>query len=81
MMPLQLHIHDIKEWRHEGFAFVLIAHDSAQIIGLPSLKNMLPVINHDQELYLRDATKYDRPLKRRKLFVINFLRQMRTFSN
>jgi len=79
LLPLQLHIHDLSEWRHEGQAYVHIAYDAAYLVGLPSLKNKFPIVNHDQELYLRDATRFDRPPSRRKTFVLNFLRQMRSY--
>ena len=80
LLPLQLHAHNIQNWHPETDAFVHIARDSAGLIGLPSLMNKIPVINYDQELMLREATKYDRPPKRRKLFVINFVKQMRSIS-
>ena len=81
LLPLQLHAHNIQNWHPETDAFVHIARDSAGLIGLPSLMNKIPVINYDQELMLREATKYDRPPKRRKLFVMKFLRSTNTFSN
>ena len=80
LLPLQLHAHNIQNWHPETDAFVHIARDSAGLIGLPSLMNKIPVINYDQELMLREATKYDRPPKRRKLFVINLVKQMRSIS-
>ncbi len=80
LLPLQLHAHNIQNWHPEMDAFVHIARDSAGLIGLPSLMNKIPVINYDQELMLREATKYDRPPKRRKLFVMNFVKQMRSIA-
>ena len=80
LLPLQLHAHNIQNWHPEMDAFVHIARDSAGLIGLPSLMNKIPVINYDQELMLREATKYDRPPKRRKLFVMNFVKQMRSMA-
>ena len=80
LLPLQLHAHNIQSWHPEMDAFVHIARDSAGLIGLPSLMNKIPVINYDQELMLREATKYDRPPKRRKLFVMNFVKQMRSIA-
>ena len=80
LLPLQLHAHNIQNWHPETDAFVHIARDSAGLIGLPSLMNKVPVINYDQELMLREATKYDRPPKRRKLFVMNFVKQMRSIT-
>jgi hypothetical protein len=81
LLPLQLHAHNIQNWHPEMDLFVYIARDSAALIGLPNLMNKFPVINYDQELALREATKYDRPPKRRKLFVLKFLRSTNTFSN
>ncbi len=81
LLPLQLHIHDLTEWRHEGQAYLHIAYDAAYLIGLPNLKNKFPVQNHNPELYLREADRFDRPPSRRKVFVLNFLRQMRTYSH
>lgn len=80
LLPLQLHAHNIQNWHPEMDAFVHIARDSAGLIGLPSLANKFPVINYDQELMLREATKYDRPPKRRKLFVMYFVKQMRSIA-
>ena len=80
LLPLQLHAHNIQNWHPEMDAFVHIARDSAGLIGLPSLMNKIPVINYDQELMLREATKYDQPPKRRKLFVMKFVKQMRSIT-
>lgn len=81
LLPLQLYANDLQYFRLETDVCVLIARDSAGLIGLPTLMNRFPIINHDQELMVRDATKYDRPTKRRKLFVLKFLRSTNTFSN
>ena len=81
LLPLQLYANDLQHFRFETDVYVRIARDSAGLIGLPSMMNKVPVINYDQELLLRDATKYDRPPKRRKLFILKFLRSTNTFSN
>ena len=81
LLPLQLYANDLQHFRLETDVYVRIARDSAVLIGVPNLMNRFPVINHDQELILREATKYDRPLKRRKLFILKFLRSTNTFSN
>lgn len=73
LLPLQLYAHDIQNWHPETDVYVRIARDTAGLIGLPSLMNKVPVINYDQELLLREPTKYDRPPKRRKIFIKNFL--------
>jgi hypothetical protein len=81
LLPIQLYANDLQHWRPETDVYVRIARDSAALIGLPSLMNRFPIINYNQELVLREATKYDRPPKRRKIFVLNFLRSTRTFSD
>lgn len=81
LLPLQLYAHDIQNWHPETDVYVRIARDSAVLIGVPNLMNRFPVINYDQELFLREPTKYDRPPKRRKLFILQFLRSTKTFSN
>ncbi len=81
LLPLQLYAKNLQDFRLEIDVYVRIAIDSAGLIGLPTLMNRFPVINHDQELMVRDATKYDRPPKRRKLFILKFLGSTRTFSN
>lgn len=81
LLPLQLYAKDLQHFRLETDVYVRIARDSAGLIGLPTLMNRFPIINHDQELMVRDATKYDRPPKRRKLFVLKFLSSTNTFSN
>lgn len=81
LLPLQLYANDLQHFSLEADICVRIARDSAGLIGLPTLMNRFPIINNDQELMVRDATKYDRPPKRRKLFVLKFLRGTNTFSN
>jgi hypothetical protein len=81
LLPLQLYANNLQNWHPEMDAFVCIARDSAGLIGLPSLMNKFPVISYDQELFLREPTKYDEPPKRRKWFVLKFLRSMNTFAN
>jgi hypothetical protein len=81
LLPIQIYANDIQHFRPETDLYVRIARDTAVLIGLPNLMNRFPVINHDQELILREANKYDRPLKRRKQFIIKFLRSTKTFSN
>jgi hypothetical protein len=81
LLPIQIYANDLQHYRPETDLYVRIARDTAVLIGLPNLMNRFPVINHDQELILREATKYDRPPKRRKLFILKFLRSTNTFSN
>lgn len=81
LLPIQLYANDLQHWRPETDVYVRIARDSAILIGLPSLMNRFPIINHNQELVLREATKYDKHPKRRKLSVLKFLRSTRTFSD
>jgi hypothetical protein len=81
LLPLQVYANDLQHFRPETDIYVRIARDTAVLIGVPNLMNRFPVINYDQELMLRDATKYDRPPKRRKLFILKFLRSTKTFSN
>ena len=81
LLPIQIYANDIQHYRPETDLYVRIARDTAVLIGLPNLMNRFPVINYDQELILREATKYDRPIKRRKQFILKFLRSTKTFSN
>ena len=81
LLPMQIYANDIQHFRPETDLYVRIARDTAVLIGVPNLMNRFPVINHDQELILREATKYDQPLKRRKLFILKFLRGTNTFSD
>lgn len=81
LLPLQIYINDPQHLMPETDLYVRIARDVAVLVGVPNLMNRFPVINHDQELVLRAATKYDQPLKRRKLFILKFLRSTKTFSN
>jgi hypothetical protein len=81
LMPIQIYANELQYFRPETDLYVRIARDTAVLIGVPNLMNRFPVINHDQELILREATKYDRPIKRRKQFILNFLRSTKTFSD
>ena len=80
LLPLQLTMHHLEEWHHAAFSYVQIANDSANLIGLPNLRNKFPIQVDNQELLLRDPNPDDKPLTRRKTYVIQFLRQMRTFA-
>lgn len=81
LLPIQLYANDLQHWRPETDVYVRIARDSAVLIGIPNLMNRFPLINHNQELALREPTKYDKLPKRRKLFILKFLRNTRTFSD
>ncbi len=81
LMPVQLYANDLQHLKLETDLYVRIARDTAVLIGVPNLMNRFPVTNYDQELALREATKYDRPLKRRKQFILKFLRSTNTFSH
>jgi hypothetical protein len=80
LLPIQIYANDIQHYRPETDLYVRIARDTAVLIGLPNLMNRFPVINHDQELILREATKYDRPLKRRKQFIKKFVEDMQVLK-
>jgi hypothetical protein len=81
LLPIQIYANDLQHYHPETDLYVRIARDTALLMGMPNLMNRFPVINHDQELILREVTKYDRPLKRRKQFILKFLRSTKTFSN
>ncbi len=81
LLPLQLYAHQLEHWHPQTDAFIHIACDSAGLIGLPSLMNQFPVVNHNPELQIRAAIKEDKPLKRRKLYILNLLKSNNTFSN
>lgn len=81
LLPLQLYAHHLESWHLQTDAFIRIACDSAGLIGLPTLMNQFPVINHNPELAVRAAIKEDKPLKRRKLFVLNLLKNTNYLSN
>jgi hypothetical protein len=81
LLPIQIYANDLEHFRPETDLYVRIARDTAVLIGVPNLMNRFPVINHDQELLIREATKYDRPLKRRKQSILKFLRSTKSFSN
>ena len=80
LLPLQLYAHKLENWHPQADALVRIACNSAGLIGLPSMMNQIPVINHNPELQVRAAAKEDKPLKRRKLFVLNLLKNTNTFN-
>jgi len=80
LLPIQIYANDIQHFRPETDLYVRIARDTAVLIGVPNLMNRFPVINHDQELILRDATKHDRPPKRRKLFIRKFVEDIQVLK-
>lgn len=81
LLPLQLHLHKMSEWKPQVHAFVHIVCDSAWLIGLPNLMNAKPITNNNQELLLREKTNFDKLPKRRRLFIINSISNMSIFSN
>ena len=81
ILPLQLYAHNLQNWHPQSDSFIHIACDSAGLIGLPSLMNKVPLVNHNPELQLRSAIKEDEPPKRRKYFIRKLISEFSSVSN
>lgn len=73
LVPVQVHFAHVESVHVELYWVAQAAIDSARLIGLPTYRNKIPLEVLNQELFLREAAKYDIPITRRRQFVQNLV--------